>query len=451
MHGLNRITALAVWLLCLFFHGAFTAHADAAPDRAGSAGEVEMICHPGRTCYPKVFVPTTTFLPVESDQVVPAGLHIRLNLGTGGREAKFIDPADDEGAAVYVDTDKKLDLSATGPDHSDLVVVPDEDTRNEEASIRNGGRGNETDSPRVQVVPPPADEETLKPNPHLSTTDREAFNAAASVLAEKSPSQSALTDALQKLSDVSHEPEYGVKLVETSLHRLIGIISSSSYAPAMRSSAAITLGNSLQNNAVALSRVKKLLGGETKEVILKPLLDALIDETDMVLTRRLMFALSKAVRVHHGKRDVISLDGLAVLEIVYIRTKDLTLRGKIVAFLQDEFLDADMMEPEVAEGGTGGRGSQKIIKGEDNLSGWCEVLQKDLIGRSNTEGKGDLDSQTKVLETLKALKQKYGDNCKAREGLREWLAAELERVGSDEGDNEWIQVPLEDVNNGFFH
>ncbi|KAK6336346.1 hypothetical protein TWF696_001907 [Orbilia brochopaga] len=447
MSGLSRIFVLTVWLLCLFFHGAFTTIVEYEQDADGSpASKVEMVCHPGKECYPKTFVPTTTFLPVESDQVIPPGLHVRLNIGTGGREAKLIDPTEEEGTAVYVPADKPAD-SPTIHQYSDLVVVPE--LADEEADIVNGGHGNKTNSetPKVQEIPPIG----RHSRPHQPPADWEAFHAAVKVLKDVSSHSDGLNDALERLQDMSHEPEYGVKLVETSLHRLIQLISSPSFETSQRSAAAVTLGNSLQNNAGALGRVKKQLGADTKEVLFKPILDALVDETDRTVTRRIMFALSKAVRVRHGKQDFISLDGLPVLEIVYVRTQDLALRGKIAAFLHDEFLDPNMMGADVAQGSTGGSGSQKIIQMKDDLSGWCEVVQKDLLERDSTDAVGDSDHEGQVLETLKALKQKYKGKCNAKDGFKGWLAAKVEKLDKEqEEDQDWLRVPLEDLQSVFF-
>lgn len=449
MQSLNRITLLAIWILCLLFNSAFAVPSN-GNDGDGTAADaaptpVELICHPGKECYPKVFVPTTTFLPVEADQVIPPGLHVRLNIGTGGREAKIIDPNENEGTAVYVEKDKKAELQA-GMEFSDLVVVPDQDI--DQGSVINAGLGsNETEStPPVQHIPP--EPENYKPNPHLSNSDWETFNNAVAVLKESAPQTSSLIEALRKLSELSHEPEYGVKLIEMSLQKLLNIISSSEYTPSIRSSAAITLGNSLQNNAVALSRVRKLFGTATKDVVLHPLLTSLLKNQDVILNRRLMFAISRTVRIHNGKQDFVALNGLGILEKVYATTNDLPLRGKIAAFLQDEFLDMEMREMDVKSGGKSG--SQNVIKLKDDLSGWCDVLQSHLVERKNGEGDGDLDSEVKVLVTLKALKGRYGDECKANPELERWLGGEKERVRKEDDDGEWIKVPLEEVEHVFF-
>ncbi|EPS38572.1 hypothetical protein H072_7712 [Dactylellina haptotyla CBS 200.50] len=451
MNRLNRLAVFAIWLLCscLLLHGAFATPSDTNVE--SPEGEpVEMICHPEKECYPKIFVPTTTFLPVHEDQVIPPGLHVRLNIGTGGREAKLIDPNEDDGTAVYVEKNKKAELPPPVMEYSDLVVVPDQDI--DQASALTGGRGNETEvpgsshQPAQEIHHDQKEPENLKPNPHLSSSDWEDFNNAVDVLKGAYPTSRTLPSALTKLVDLSHEPEYGVKLIEQCLHHLIKILSSETYTSQIRSSAAITLGNSLQNNAVALKRVKKLLGKDTKDIVFRPLVEVLTGNTEVILGRRLMFALSRTVRIHHGKEEFIAVGGLEALKKVYSATPDLPLRGKIAAFLQDEFLDMDMIKPEIAKSG-GANGKQKVLKGTEDLSGWCDILQDDLIKR---EKAADPDSEVKVLVTLTALRAKYGKDCKAKEDLKGWLTRELERIQKEEEDSDWIKVPLDDVDSGFF-
>src|SRR5690606_6751119 len=58
------------------------------------------ICHPNQPCYPAVFVPTDEFQRIYDDQEVPAGLHIRMNIYTGEKEAKKMAPGDEPGVIV---------------------------------------------------------------------------------------------------------------------------------------------------------------------------------------------------------------------------------------------------------------------------------------------------------------------------------------------------------------
>ena len=51
----------------------------------------DLICHTSHAseCYPATFQPTEHFQPVRDDQSIPPGLHVRLNLATGLKEARL--------------------------------------------------------------------------------------------------------------------------------------------------------------------------------------------------------------------------------------------------------------------------------------------------------------------------------------------------------------------------
>ncbi|KAF3928220.1 hypothetical protein AA313_de0207029 [Arthrobotrys entomopaga] len=450
MNGFNRIAVLFLFFLSLLLSPILATSDNIDPEQDP---ENPLICHPGKPCYPKTFIPTTTFLPVESDQLIPTGLHVRLNIGTGGREAKLIDPTEDEGHAVYVDKDKKAESLPVIP-YSDLAILPDEDVH--DSAITGGSTTNNNDTTEdsssrapVQHIPPPEDK--IKPNPHLSASDWEIFNTALATLQGSHPTNKHLPEALSTLSDLSHEPEYGVKLVETALSNLVTILVSESYPASVRSSAAIALGNSLQNNAVALSRVKRIWAERTSEVLFKPLVKALENDwsKERILGRRLMFAVSRVVRVKDGKEEFVALGGLQALEKLYVDTVDLPLKGKIATFLQDEFLDLEMVKMEGVANVKGGKQQQVLKTGKkDDLTRWCGILQEDLVSRGHEAG--DLDSEVKVLSTLKALKERYDDKCVKMEGMKAWLDGELEKVNKEEEDTDWIKVPLQDVDTSFF-
>jgi nucleotide exchange factor SIL1 len=56
----------------------------------------ELICHSDNPaeCYPKVFYATNEFQVLRDDQHLPSGLHVRMNLETGKKEAKINVPGE---------------------------------------------------------------------------------------------------------------------------------------------------------------------------------------------------------------------------------------------------------------------------------------------------------------------------------------------------------------------
>jgi nucleotide exchange factor SIL1 len=81
-------------ILALFALALFVPQSHASPEEPSPAAEVELICHTENPaeCYPKVFEATHEFQVVHDDQVVPNGLHIRLDVTTGVKTAKINNP-----------------------------------------------------------------------------------------------------------------------------------------------------------------------------------------------------------------------------------------------------------------------------------------------------------------------------------------------------------------------
>src|SRR5690606_37699417 len=87
-----------------------------SPEPSSSpSAEVELICHTDNPadCYPKVFQATDEFQVVRPDQEIPPGLHVRLDINTGLREAKLNVPGED-----------RPDLEGLPVDSSVVVVEP---------------------------------------------------------------------------------------------------------------------------------------------------------------------------------------------------------------------------------------------------------------------------------------------------------------------------------------
>ncbi|KAL2758846.1 hypothetical protein ACRALDRAFT_1080505 [Sodiomyces alcalophilus JCM 7366] len=99
------------------------------PEPSPSA-DVELICHTDNPaeCYPKIFQPTEEFQVVHEDQEIPNGLHVRMDIWTGRKEAKLNDPSDDENPA----------LEGLPVDSGVVVVEPQAAAGESEGSIPSG-------------------------------------------------------------------------------------------------------------------------------------------------------------------------------------------------------------------------------------------------------------------------------------------------------------------------
>ncbi|KAK6864745.1 hypothetical protein PG990_005818 [Apiospora arundinis] len=224
------------------------------PASSSPSAEGELICHTDNPaeCYPKVFSPTDEFQKVHDDQDLPSGLHVRLNIWTGLKEAKLNTPGLEDAALEGLPVEQ-------------AVMVVDPDLSEAKPVIPSGAPVYEP----VGVVKEPKEK-----NPgFFQALDSVKLHRNAAFSAESS----ALEDALAELEDFSHDMYYGQQIAgdEDILRALFQVItkrdaeevSKRSYADRRDFLAATTLSSALQNNPPALKDVEKvwdaLMGGQT--------------------------------------------------------------------------------------------------------------------------------------------------------------------------------------------
>ncbi|KAI0175678.1 hypothetical protein GGR52DRAFT_323592 [Hypoxylon sp. FL1284] len=188
--SLNKIAILFAFISVLFFSvSSASASASSSPSESPSA-EAELICHTDNPaeCYPKVFSATEEFQVVREDQDLPPGLHVRLDIQTGQKQAKLYDPKENPA------------LEGLPVDRS-VVVVDPEASDDDQPQARPGAPAYEP----VGAVKAPKQKnegflralETVKKDPGLAPSDE-------------------LDAALQDLEDLSHDMYYGLQIAEDS-------------------------------------------------------------------------------------------------------------------------------------------------------------------------------------------------------------------------------------------
>lgn len=116
---------LTLLILLRFIIPRASAH---APPSSSPKASTDLICHTAHAseCYPKIFQPTEQFKTVHDDQELPPGLHVRLNLQTGVKEARLNVPEGDEdehsAVAIVLDGESELDDEDTEPPR---ILIPD--------------------------------------------------------------------------------------------------------------------------------------------------------------------------------------------------------------------------------------------------------------------------------------------------------------------------------------
>ncbi|KAH8675761.1 hypothetical protein BX600DRAFT_507971 [Xylariales sp. PMI_506] len=167
-----------------------SASSSALKAAASPAANGELICHTDNPaeCYPKVFSPTEEFQIVHDDQDLPSGLHVRLNIWTGEKEARL-------------NIDNTHDPALEGLPVEQAVVVVDPQLSQDEPQIPAGAPAYEP----VGIVKEP---EVQDPD-FLAALDFIKVHAETTA-AEKHP----LDEALADLEDLSHDIYYGKKITE---------------------------------------------------------------------------------------------------------------------------------------------------------------------------------------------------------------------------------------------
>ena len=302
------------------------------------AASADLICHTSNPaeCYPREFVPTDQFQIVHDDQSIPKGLHVRLNLATGVKEAKINVPDRDESERQYSDLTVEVPVPEGGHQRSDLIIVDDPKKQPSSPSMHDQSISEH----QHPIHPPP-----FHPEEHS------LFTSSVSVLKSSSPKDDPETQllALSDLQELSHSHHWGVTLTRdrATSHKICQLLSTSSPSPEVRSAAALLLGTAIHNNPDALTAaLAHFYNDEWPTGPLEAVLVALVHESLPKLLQRMVFLLSGLCQDSTQLSKFIDAGGLdALISISDNRNakqnSDSKLQGKIANFVFDHFLQLD--------------------------------------------------------------------------------------------------------------
>lgn len=375
----------------------------ATPDKLPSGGASELICH-GATCYPRVFVPTDEFQTVHDDQDLPLGLHVRLNLETGLKEAKIniVDPSDSTNNAV--------------------VVLPDPEP------------DSEPEPPKQKPNPLASSDGAIKPPVSASAGEALAFSDSLDILSNhQSHTPTELSHALLSLEDLVHEIYWGLQISSPKyVSPLLTLISRSPIAK-LRSNAALVLGSALSNNPKALSSA---ISDRTVPLI-RTLLSSLEKESDNDARARILYALNQAIKSPATRKEFLSAQGLPTLHELF-KNGDAEFMGKAAIVIEDNFLNEDML-PDADTMKKQADGSVRYSPSRDGVEErrFCALFEDALVNASAKVGV-DQDVKAKVFSALSALKRKYlgHEGCKSGEEFIRWLEEQADLGGRSYGEVE---------------
>lgn len=214
----------------------------------------ELICHTDdpRDCYPKIFLPTKDFQIIKDDQDLPPGLHVRMNIFTGEKEARPNIPI--EGKDQLDDVTEQAVIMIPQPDSDDAEVV-------EQGQMPPGAPSYE---PVGKIQQPHGTTE--------SSTDTENFDWSLAVLSNHPNANDMvhLESALSILNELAHDIYYGLELAKRGdvIKRLIDFVSGEEFDGhgmadrSLRHQAALIIGHAIQNNPTALRELLRFWDSE---------------------------------------------------------------------------------------------------------------------------------------------------------------------------------------------
>lgn len=332
----------------------------------------ELICHTTHAseCYPAIFQPTEHFRCIHDDQKIPPGLHVRMNLATGLKEARLNVP------------------EPPGTPHADLVIIDDLSPR-----------------PRIEEDEPVAEVPELQDQsnpdtgyergPYLPAAfdAEDSFIYSSSIATLHTTTELSTTDlpALSDLQDLAHSIHWGAALARDTAvsQRLVSAIDPGSAASAeVRSAATLLLGTAIHSNPDALDAL--LSHSYSSEARMDPLTNVLAalrdpEQDDLMLKTRTVFLLSQLCQNTEQLRIFVNSEGLVMLFDLF-QPESMTLddgkdkfRAKTANFIYDRVLSSlDSANGLVSQSGaelSGLGDDQTLVKG---LEPWCNAFTKAL-------------------------------------------------------------------------
>ena len=305
--------------------------------------EADLICHTSDRvdCYPRVFEATSEFQIIHEDQEIPKGLHVRLDLETGLKQAKLNDG------------------SSEGIENTVSVIAGEEPVVINSDSEGDSGFEDQLDSFQTHFQKALNSEKSknhgaVKPPMTGGAGDNQIFTSNTEIVYSaslSSPDASTVIPALENLEDLSHDIYWGLNLAKStdSVQKLNTWISLPTIDTKIRSTAALLLGTAVQNNPAALTTVlDHFYNDQFPTGPLETVLTALVHEQLPALQTRLIYLLSELCQDASQLQKFLYKDGLDLLRTLFDSrnaSDDQTakLRQKISNFVLDHLLQPDSL------------------------------------------------------------------------------------------------------------
>ena len=370
---------------------------------ASPEGKTNLICHTSNPaeCYPAIFSPTKNFQRIHDDQSIPPGLHVRLNLETGLKEARLNLPEEDE------------------TDRSAVVVIDNTHVHNENSHpLAEGVRPGTMDveEPQIDHLSYEADHpssNSMLPNPDRET--RHTFDALISRLVSYSPPQDTknLAEDMRELTELAHDAKWGLTIASnTELARHLWRfmrIGAYDIDSDVRSASALLLGTAVQNyfqaNSALIGNFELIFGGEVKlgafiheqlKAIKTRYESGTLTDGDTIFASRLIFLQAQ-----------VSLDYVRLFQ--FINDKGLDTLSQLFAISVEEISNAAHAKLRAKISNFVIDYSYTLVKQMGNAKAMLSICRKSIefLNRATK----DVPGYASVCEARKVLEDVLGDRC----------------------------------------
>ncbi|KAI9756156.1 MAG: hypothetical protein M4579_003969 [Chaenotheca gracillima] len=376
-----RIPNLSVLSASLLLFLAAKVIASSPPaQNSPSVSETDLICPTSSSleCYPRVFSPTPEFQTIQPDQHLPPGLHVRLNLETGLKEARLNIPLEENQA--------KIEASVFTETNA-VAIVPDPDTDGGPNGDIDGLQSGPSSLDRSGKTPPPYSSHGRIPQPQDPSSGSTFETSVSELLSQRGDTVSALED----LEDLAHDIYYGVEVTKNRevVNRLVDLMTSvdtngKEERAQVSALAALVLSNALQNNPAALGELETHEIDVTRRVIKALEETSRMDKATNVKTQeRLVSVLGRFMQSESGLIRFIKSSGFESLYSIFDvastgRDGRDGVRARMALLVTDHFLDGTVHE--VADYVRGDQQTQlQGVSGshqtQETAALWCEAFK----------------------------------------------------------------------------
>lgn len=343
------------------------------------------------------FEPTNEWQTVHKGQAIPPGLHVRLNLQTGLKEAKLMDGEGDgkDGLSYWKKADKEGMVNKKGKSftrnelkHAMKKFKEHKTFEEQEAKSDESHESHQPDKKSYKSYDE-LKEDFTKLNAAIQT-EGEVVTELFDQLKENSD-KAALRKILAELEFSLHKIDNALLFMDLGgMSEFVKLLNSTD--PDLRHDTAFVLGSAMQSNPKV--QIKAMEAG-----ILQRLITILSTDMSMIVRKKALYAVSALIRhFPYAQKRFLALGGLSVFSQLFTQPYTEKMRIQVITLLTDLNREKRDSWLNFQHGDTQQKEKLRQYNEIDILemmveTGWCEKVTSLLELQ-------DYDTQEKVLATM---------------------------------------------------